>query len=64
MFLRAGLVDQSEIRPVALEWAAASPSPRAPEYQPTSYRGGPKMNFRPNRSCCPVPLHLEQKWCA
>jgi hypothetical protein len=26
--------------------------------------GSPKMNLRPNRSCCPVPLHLGQTWCA
>jgi hypothetical protein len=22
------------------------------------------MNFRPNRSSCPVPLQFEQTWCA
>ena len=27
--------------------------------------GGPMPNnLRPNRSCCPVPWHLEQTWCA
>jgi hypothetical protein len=26
--------------------------------------GSPKMNLRPNRSVCPVPLHCGQTWCA
>ena len=26
--------------------------------------GSPKMNLRPNRSCCPVPLHCGQTRCA